>query len=87
MVVDDAIGTLGSYPMGVFGAATQRVLTYAVPVAFVAFLPASLVLGRTAKLAVPAALGYATPAVGVALFALAYLFWRAQLRHYQGVGH
>ena len=37
-VVDDAFGTLGSYPMGIFGAATQRVLTYGMPVAFVAFL-------------------------------------------------
>jgi ABC-2 type transport system permease protein len=28
-----------------------------------------------------------TPAVGGLLFALAYRFWRRQLRHYQGVGH
>jgi ABC-2 type transport system permease protein len=87
MFVDDSIGNLSSYPMAVFGTGTQRLLTYALPVAFVAYLPASLLLGRTGDLAVPAALGYATPLVGVALFALAYLLWTRQLRHYQGVGH
>jgi ABC-2 type transport system ATP-binding protein len=64
-----------------------RLLTYARPVAFIAFPPASLILGRTGPLAVPAALGYATPIVGAALFTLAYRFWRRQLRHYEGVGH
>jgi ABC-2 type transport system permease protein len=85
--VDDTIGTLGSYPMGIFGVGTQRMLTYALPVAFIAYLPASVLLRRTGELAVPAILGYGTPLVGIALFALAYLFWRRQLRHYQGVGH
>jgi ABC-2 type transport system permease protein len=83
----NAIDTLSSYPLSIFGAPAQRLLTYAVPVAFIAFLPASLVLGRDGQLAVPATLGYATPAVGVLLFALAYRYWRRQLRHYQGVGH
>jgi ABC-2 type transport system permease protein len=87
MVLDDAIDTLSSYPLSIFGSATQRVLTYVLPVAFIAFLPASLVLGRTDQLAVPAVLGYAAPVVGGVLFALAYRFFRAQLKHYQGVGH
>jgi viologen exporter family transport system permease protein len=86
-VMDDGIDALSSYPLSIFGPAMQRVLTYALPVAFIAFLPASLVLGRTEQLAVPAALGYAAPAVGAVLFALAYRFFRSQLRHYQGVGH
>jgi ABC-2 type transport system permease protein len=83
----NAIDTLSSYPLSVFGSGAQRLLTYAVPVAFIAFLPASQILGRTGQLAVPATLGFATPVVGVVLFTLAYRFWRRQLRHYQGVGH
>lgn len=83
----DTIDTLASYPLGIFGSGIQQVLTYALPVAFIAFLPASVVLGQTDELAVPAALGYLTPVVGVALFTLAYLFWSRQLRHYQGIGH
>jgi ABC-2 type transport system permease protein len=86
-VMYDAIDTLSSYPLGIFGAGAQRFLTYVLPVAFIAFLPASIVLGRSDELAVPAALGYAAPAVGVVLFWLAYRFFRSQLRHYQGVGH
>src|SRR5262249_38728874 len=87
LVTYDAIDTLSSYPMSIFGATAQRLLTYALPVAFIAFLPASLVLGRTGGVAAPAALGYATPLVGVVLFALAYQFWKRQLRRYEGVGH
>lgn len=87
IVTNDAIDTLSSYPISIFGGAAQRLLTYALPVAFIAFLPASLLLDQTGELAVPAALGYATPIVGTALFTLAYVFWRRQLRHYQGVGH
>jgi ABC-2 type transport system permease protein len=87
MLLFDAMDTLGSYPMTVFGTGMQRTLTYVLPVAFIAFLPASLVLGRTGQLAVPAWLGLLSPLVGVGLFALAYRFWRHQLRGYQGVGH
>jgi ABC-2 type transport system permease protein len=87
LVTYEAIDTLSSYPLSIFGPAAQRLLTYALPVAFIAFLPASVVLGHAGHLAVPAALGYASPVVGGGLFALAYLLWRRQLRHYQGVGH
>ncbi|BCY12167.1 ABC transporter permease [Actinoplanes sp. L3-i22] len=87
MMTLDAIDTLGSYPLSVFGTGVQRVLTYVLPVAFIAFLPASVILGRTGQLAVPAWLGLLSPLVGVALFTLAYRFWRHQLRGYQGVGH
>ncbi|MFI1988948.1 ABC transporter permease [Actinoplanes sp. NPDC020271] len=87
MMMLDTIDTLGSYPLSVFGTGVQRVLTYALPIAFIAFLPASVVLGRTGQLAVPAWLGLLSPLVGAGLFALAYRFWRHQLRFYQGVGH
>ncbi len=85
--VDDTMSILGSYPLAVFGKATQRALTYALPVAFVAYLPATLLTNQTGELTVPVALGYATPLVGVASFTLAYLFWRHQARGYRGVGH
>ncbi|GIE86139.1 ABC transporter permease [Actinoplanes regularis] len=87
LMMFDAMDTLGSYPLSIFGSGMQRTLTYVLPVAFVAFLPASVILGRTGQLAVPAWLGYATPVVGATLFTVAYRFWRRQLRGYQGVGH
>lgn len=87
MLAWNAIDMMGSYPLSVFGGALQRLLTYALPVAFIAFLPASLLLDRTGQLAVPAGLGFLTPVVGVVLCTVAYRYWRRQLRHYQGVGH
>lgn len=87
MVVYDTIDTLSSYPISIFGVPVQRVLTYAVPVAFIAFLPAGVILGHTDQLGVPSVVAFATPVIGLVLFTLAYRFWRHQLRHYQSVGN
>ncbi|MEV6349287.1 ABC-2 family transporter protein [Actinoplanes sp. NPDC051851] len=87
MVGYDAVDKLSSYPLGIFGNGAQKLLTYAFPFAFIAFLPANLLLGHDGDLAVPAWLGYLAPLVGIALFTLAYRFFHRQLRHFQGVGH
>lgn len=80
--VDDIFSKFGSYPMKIFGGAVEWLLTFVLPVAFVAYVPASVVLG---KLDNP--WGLATPLLGAALVSLAYLIWRRQLDHYQSVGH
>lgn len=85
--VDDVFSSFGSYPMKIFGGATQWFLTFVVPVAFVAYVPASVMLGKTDGLSVSPAVAAAAPLLGVALFACAYLFWTRQMRHYQSVGH
>ncbi|GLW99892.1 ABC-2 family transporter protein [Microtetraspora sp. NBRC 16547] len=85
--VDDLFSRFGSYPMSVFGGATQWVLTFVLPVAFVAYVPASVLLDKTGALNVPALVAYGSPLLGVALFALAYQVWRHQLRHYQSAGN
>lgn len=84
--VDDLFSTFGSYPLKIFGAGTEWLLTFVVPVAFAAYLPASTLLG-TGDLRVAPWLGYAGPALGLGLFVLAYRFWRGQLRYYQSAGH
>ncbi|MFF4778101.1 ABC transporter permease [Microtetraspora fusca] len=83
---DDLFSKFGSYPMSVFGGAAQWALTFVLPVAFVAYVPASVLLDRTGELNVPAPVAYASPLLGVALFALAYRIWSRQLRHYQSTG-
>ncbi|TMR07790.1 ABC transporter permease [Nonomuraea turkmeniaca] len=80
--VDDIFSKFGSYPMKIFGGAVEWLLTFVVPVAFVAYVPSSVVLG---KLDGPWAL--VAPLLGVVLIVLAYLIWRRQLDHYQSVGH
>ncbi|WP_218004400.1 ABC transporter permease [Microtetraspora niveoalba] len=83
---DDLFSKFGSYPMGVFGGAARWALTFVLPVAFVAYVPASVLLDRTGELIVPAPVACGSPLLGVALFALAYRVWRRQLRHYQSTG-
>ncbi|MGI5268570.1 ABC transporter permease [Nonomuraea sp. CA-218870] len=80
--LDDVFSKFGSYPMKIFGGVTERLLTYVLPVAFVAYIPSSVVLG---KLDTPWAL--AAPLLGVVLLWPACLIWRRQLTHYQSVGH
>lgn len=80
--LDDVFSRFGSYPIKIFGGVTEWLLTYVLPVAFVAYIPSSVVLG---KLDSPWAL--VTPVLGVALVAGAYLIWRRQLDHYQSAGH
>lgn len=85
-VVDDAFSTFGNYPTRIFGA-LEYLLTFALPVAFVGYLPASVLLSRTGELSVHPALAYAAPLVGGLVFLGALRFWRSEMRHYQSSGH
>jgi len=86
-LVNDVNNRFGSYPLHIFGDLARFVLTFGVPVAFIAYLPATVLLGRTGELSVHPALAYGAPLVGAAMFGVAYLFWRSQIRHHQSSGH
>lgn len=86
-VVDDIFSNFGNYPMRIFGNVVQFLLTFALPVAFVAYLPATVLLSRTDELQVHAAFAYLAPLAGAVVFAAAYLLWRSEIRHYQSSGH
>jgi ABC-2 type transport system permease protein len=77
----------GNYPLSIFNAPLQLLLTWGVPVAFVAYFPASVLLARTGELSVQPWVAYAAPLAGVAWFALAYWMWRRGLRGYKSAGH
>lgn len=87
IAVDQIFNTVGSYPMKIFSTGVRFGLTFALPLAFVAYLPATVLLGRTGELSVPEWLAYAAPAAGVALFAGAYKLWMHQTRNYTSSGH
>jgi ABC-2 type transport system permease protein len=87
MIVDDVFSTFGNYPMRIFGGLTQILLTFALPVAFLAYLPATVLLGRTGELTIHPLFAYLAPVAGVAVFGLAYLFWKGEIRQYQSSGH
>lgn len=86
-VVDDVFNNFGNYPMRIFGGLVQFALTFALPVAFVAYLPSSVLLARTDELQIHPAFAYLAPLAGLVVFGLAYLLWRSEIRHYQSSGH
>lgn len=87
LLIDNVFLMFGSYPLRVFGATTGWIFTWVVPVAFVAYIPASTLLGRTDGLHISPVLAWGAPAVGFVWFAAAYQLWRWQLRSYQSSGH
>lgn len=86
-LLDSVFNTFGNYPVKIFGGVGQFLFTFVLPLAFVAYLPASVLLDRTGELHVAPAFAYAAPLAGTVTFTLAYLFWRRQLRAYQSSGH
>lgn len=85
--VDDVFNNFGNYPMRIFGNVLQLLLTFALPVAFVAYLPATVLLGRTGELSIHPLFAYLAPMAGVVVFFLAARFWHREMRHYQSSGH
>jgi ABC-2 type transport system permease protein len=84
--VDNIYLMFGSYPMRVFGAGTAWIMTWIIPVAFVAYIPASVLLDRTNGLHVASFVAYGAPVIGFLWFLAAYQVWRFQVRHYQSAG-
>ncbi|HSL58306.1 MAG TPA: ABC-2 family transporter protein [Acidimicrobiales bacterium] len=79
-------GTLSAYPIDVLGSWLRRIVTFVVPLASVAFLPAAWLLDQPMPFGLPRAAGWSGPLVAVALVALARLQWRNALRHHRGTG-
>ena len=87
MVLDTFFSDFGNYPLKIFGGTVQFLLTFGLPLAFMAYFPSTVLLGRTGELNVPPALAYAAPLAGVCWFALAVCIFRYELRNYQSAGH
>lgn len=85
--VNEIFNVYGNYPFNIFPTALRYVITFGLPVAFVAYFPASILLDRQAQLHVPGWLAMLAPAVGLTMFALAVRVWRWQSVHYQSSGN
>ncbi|MBF6333082.1 ABC-2 family transporter protein [Nocardia transvalensis] len=73
-------------PTSVFGHPMKLVFGFAVPVAFVAYLPTIALLGLPGPEWLPAWLAWWTPAAALWIWVLALTCWRLGVRHYQGGG-
>ena len=84
--VNEVFNQYGNYPQRIFPEVLRYLLTFTLPVAFVAYFPASALLNRTGELVVPAWIAWIAPALGVALFGVALGIWRKASRGYQSSG-
>jgi len=87
ITVNETFNQYGNYPQSIFPQALEFLLTFVLPVAFVAFLPASAILERTGDLHVSPIFAWITPIVGLVLFTIAVRIWNVQSRHYQSSGN
>lgn len=84
-IVDDVFSTFGNYPMTIFDRITRSLLTFALPLAFVAYLPASALLERETFL--PLWTAWLTPLIGLTIFSLAIITFTRETRQYQSSGN
>ena len=76
------------YPISIYNRVLQVVLAFVIPFSFMNYFPATYFLDKSETgLHLNPAIGLLTPVIGVAVFWLAYLFWRSGLNRYQGTGH
>lgn len=74
------------YSAGVFPLPLRILVVFGVPVSFAAYLPAAAILGLPGPPGAPVWLGWAAPAVAVAVWFAAMRLWALGLRHYTGAG-
>jgi len=82
---DNLMTAFAGYPLAIFGRLGLWALTFLYPMAFVAYLPVTVLLGRSVS-GLPDWLGWPAPAIGVGLFLGGYAFFMRQIRHYQSPG-
>ena len=74
-----------AYPVTLYAAGIQWLLTVVVPLAFINFYPAALVLHKGGAV-LPSAAGWVTPLVGLGALLAAYGLFRRGVGRYQGAG-
>jgi ABC-2 type transport system permease protein len=74
------------YPIDVLGRWLRRLMTFVVPLASVAYLPATWILDKPMPFGLPAAVAWSGPLVAVAMVALTRGVWGHAIRHYRSTG-
>lgn len=77
---------LTSWPLSIYAGWLRRFFTFAVPLAFISYLPALYILGRPDPLGLPRPLQFCSLLAAALFFLLARGAWSVGVRHYQGTG-
>jgi ABC-2 type transport system permease protein len=86
-LLDTLFSNFANYPLKIFGGALEFLLTFGLPLAFMAYFPTTVLLGRTSELRVSPLFAYGAPLAGVVWLGLALLVFQREMRHYQSSGH
>jgi ABC-2 type transport system permease protein len=86
-IVDDLFNDFGTYPLRIFSITLQVLLTFGIPVAFMAYFPATVLLEKTADLLVHPLFAYGAPLAGLVWMGIALWVFQHEMRHYQSAGH
>jgi ABC-2 type transport system permease protein len=75
-----------SYPMHIYPAGLRRFFTFIIPAAFLNYYPALYFLEKPDPFNLPPFASFLAPVAGFGTLALALLFWRFGIKHYQSTG-
>lgn len=78
---------MASYPISILQRWLRQLVTFVIPLAFVAYYPGLYFLDRTDPFGVPPQVSFVTPLVSVAFFALAWRVFAWGVQHYQSTGN
>lgn len=87
IVFDDLQMRFGSYPTTLYDRPLQFFLTWIIPMAFMAWVPSTVLLGRTEDLPFPPWMAWSSPAIGFLVMTVAVWLFARESRNYQSAGH
>jgi ABC-2 type transport system permease protein len=86
-LLDTLFTNFGNYPLKIYGSVLEFLFTFGLPLAFTAYFPATVLLGRTGELRVSPLFAYGAPLAGILWLGLALLVFQREMHHYQSSGH
>lgn len=78
---------MASYPISILQRWLRQIVTFVIPLAFVAYYPGLYFLDRRDPFGVSSQVSFAAPVVSVAFFVIAWRVWEWGVRHYQSTGN
>jgi ABC-2 type transport system permease protein len=86
VLADDTITRFSGYPLTMFNRWGFLSLTFVFPMAFIAYLPATVLLGRSDQLPTPTWLAAISPCGGLIVFTIGLTFFNWMTRKYNSPG-
>ena len=86
IIVAPFYGLVHQYPVDIFGKAFRLIVTGLIPIAFMNYYPALVLLNKLDQVDAPGWLSYMSPMVALLLLGVVSMVWRLALKHYTSSG-